>query len=400
MKSKYKDGNHGFVIHDACWCLLQKASHPFTIPLENIILVCESFPVPIWTTALNWGHEYGGYMELDIEGSYPWLECLERRSIAYIQDRGIFLNPLAGLNFDELQNLGSSETLVQNKTTLQPRKEHPDVFSQLPWELCEMICFNLATEDALNLRLASLTFLPLVSSFRFWFSRFEPDGEKGFLFEVREQQKYNLEASTLSQLYRASRKLSEDRCLLNRDRVWRLARQALPLFMFTGLPAQVPSGGPQTLQSSPLDQNRWIRLTGEEHDLKVNSHGLTKPLETGCISLKTTELSIRSCPLRLGIAFVNLGRWDYITGIRIRDEDGREQMAGCGFDNMEVVYDIASLAGFRVCVGPSGLRALQPVDRQQISHPWVGRTENVPTSNRLVADTPLTALRISLDASS
>lgn len=40
------NGCHGFVLHDACWHLLQRAFQPSEILLKRLLKVCESLPIP------------------------------------------------------------------------------------------------------------------------------------------------------------------------------------------------------------------------------------------------------------------------------------------------------------------------------------------------------------------
>jgi hypothetical protein len=62
-----------------------------------------------------------------------------------------------------------------------------DCFGCLPWELRELIAILLPTEDALNLRLASRSFLRIFDSQTFWLSRFQATGDRGFVFEVHKE---------------------------------------------------------------------------------------------------------------------------------------------------------------------------------------------------------------------
>lgn len=60
MKQDPENGRHGFVLHGACWRLLQKAFAPEAIPVERLVVVCRSLPFPLHGESLCWGHNYGG----------------------------------------------------------------------------------------------------------------------------------------------------------------------------------------------------------------------------------------------------------------------------------------------------------------------------------------------------
>ncbi|EJP66353.1 F-box domain containing protein [Beauveria bassiana ARSEF 2860] len=115
-------------------------------------------------------------------------------------------------------------------------------------------------------------------------------------------------------------------------------------------------------------------------------------------STTTTEMQVPPGPVIIGIAMVNTGIWDYITGIRIiRKADGQEQFAGFAFDSGEVLYSVAALHGFNVALGPHGVRALQIVGPQRDACSWIGRTEGVPISELLGVKKSVNRLRVTCD---
>lgn len=87
-----------------------------------------------------------------------------------------------------------------------------------------MIAVVLPTNNALNLRLASLSCLPLFYSFHFWSSRFDPDGERGFLSKSRTVMMAK-DVDDLLHILRLSRSSVAIPDLLNRKRVCTLARR-------------------------------------------------------------------------------------------------------------------------------------------------------------------------------
>src|SRR5690349_23528875 len=44
MSARPLNGRHGYVLHDACWNLLEKACEPCNVPLERLYEVCSSVP--------------------------------------------------------------------------------------------------------------------------------------------------------------------------------------------------------------------------------------------------------------------------------------------------------------------------------------------------------------------
>lgn len=242
----------------------------------------------------------------------------------------------------------------------------------------------------LNLRLVSPAFLPLFSSFKFWSSRFESDGERGFLFEVKETITTG-NVGELLHLYRLSRRSVAAPSLLNRERVWKLAQILVPLVdpSFNHL-----ISSQQT--SSPASRDE-IRLAGKEQ--LPESSDEWKAFKEGYRSTTTIDIDITNGALEIGIAVASTGVWDYVTGIRLVDQHGKEQMVGYSFNDNEIIYNVTELRGFRVAMGPGGVRALQVLGEGQQASRYSGRTEGMPLSERLMTDTPAKLLSVTLDVS-
>ncbi|KAI2629534.1 cyclin-like F-box [Hypoxylon sp. NC1633] len=376
-------GLHGFVIHDACWNMVQKVGGPAGFSIERMVCVCESLPNPLWFNGLSWGHDYGGILELEVDDAYPWLERFPDPSIETIYDIGAMEDPFDGTGIRNL--LSAAMTYPPKGLTLLSKSTDP--FSRLPVELREMIAMSLRTQDALNLRLTSRSFLFLISNFVFWSSRFHFDGERGFLFEVREATTVR-DVNELLHLYRLSRRSVATPELLNRERVWKLAQGLVPIIQ----PLVENFRGQQPCLSG---SSRWVRIAGQEQ--KTVSLLEWTAFWGGCRPTTMIDLRIPNGAVKIGIALVNTGIWDYVTGIRIVDRDGHEQMAGYAFDKNEIACDVTALHGFRVAMGPGGVRALQIMSQGRQACRWIGRTDGVPQSERLVTEAPVVDLSVTLD---
>lgn len=131
MQQATANGIHGFVIHNACWNLLQKASQPSTVSLERLLCVCESLPFPVWSNGISWGHDYGGLLKLDVDRAYSWLERFSGPSIQTMYDLGAMNDPFDGIDFRNML----STSISQHLGTDGRLAEHADHFSRLPFEL-------------------------------------------------------------------------------------------------------------------------------------------------------------------------------------------------------------------------------------------------------------------------
>ncbi|OAQ97593.1 hypothetical protein LLEC1_03517 [Akanthomyces lecanii] len=325
MSQAAADGVYGFVLHD------------------RLLKVCESLPFPLWYNGLNWGHDYCGRLELDNEIWYPWKEMFVHPDVETLDGLGVLHDPLHGPDLSALL-LESSESMPRADAPTDPGGRN-DCFSRLPWELRVMILVNLKTKDAFNLRQASGSFQFLFSSHAFWLSRFDPDGETGFLFEAREKAVAN-DTGSLLRFYRFSkRNLSSS--FANRQRVWALARRLLPLIR-----PPIMSNTSNT-QLDTDDAEEWTTLSSSVY--LPTSPATAELAEPPRYLTTTSEIQMPPGPVVVGIAVVNTGIWDYITGIRIIDrKSGQKQFAGYLFDSGERLRYIETLHGFRLAMGPCG----------------------------------------------
>ncbi|OAA77621.1 Cyclin-like F-box [Akanthomyces lecanii RCEF 1005] len=356
---------HGFLLHDACWDLLQQMPGAAGLSLDRLLHVCKSLPLPIWFNGVCWGHDYGGLLRLMPDLFYPWLE-----------------SPIIASTLSRLER-----KVPPPRKSIQPPNEG-DCCSRLPWELCEMMFVLLPTKDALTLRLTSWAFHPFFSSLAFWQSRFHPDGERGFLFEARDSEIYN-DIGALMNLYCLTRKSVTTPELLNRERVWHLAQRLLPLIK----PPLI--GHSSCSQANDHSSRGWISLQSLVQKADSSLQGRIRDIPR--YPTTTTEIHVPPGAIKIGIAVMNTGIWDYITGIRIIDADGESQFAGYLLDNSEELSNVSALHGLKVAMGPYGVRALQVIGPEHQASGWAGRIDQVPISERLVANRQITSVRVTLD---
>ena len=100
---------------------------------------------------------------------------------------------------------------------------------------------------------------------------------------------------------------------------------------------------------------------------------------------------------QIGITTISLGALDYITGIRLLADEESNARAGYQSHSDEILCPLHGLRGFRLAVGPGGVRALQAIDRDGCSLPWIGRMKGLPVSERLIGLEPLKSLRVTTD---
>ncbi|KAL2145685.1 hypothetical protein VTI28DRAFT_6560 [Corynascus sepedonium] len=215
------EDRHGFIFHDACWNLLEKASHPVPVSFERLFEVCKSLPFTPDHLALSWGHDFGGAAIANNVHYFPWEDRHDTRE---------FYKPHPVFSKDPYEASGVDRVLVEDpeqpptltRTTASPQEPIRDCFASLPQELCTAIAICLPTADVLRARLASKAFWPVFYSQQFWASRFKTSTDRSWFFEARE-----CSLRDWRWLYRRTTDARISPGLQNRRRIWELLQGVL-----------------------------------------------------------------------------------------------------------------------------------------------------------------------------
>jgi hypothetical protein len=377
------DGRHGFVLHDACWHLLQRVFQPDKIPLERLVEVCESLPFPLRAHGISWGHDYGGLHSIDNSNYYPWEDRLmeECRNA-----EALFHAKRDPYNVPEIPKLLA--TRLDHPAVLSLDIKLHDCFSRLPWEIREAIAIQLPTDDALSLRCISKSFLPLLSSATFWASRFKASADRGFVFETWESPK----VADWMTLYRLTGRTHGPSGIQNRRRVWDLAR---PLKNITSLHLA------NDLTMTNLDERfaglRWCKVAGDVKDEVAYEY--PKNFEEGCRILATHVASMPKDLSKIGVSISSLANVTYIAGVRLITPKSPEICLGFVSDGKEVIKEIKELRGFVLAVGSRGIHAWQVVSQDASLSEWIGCPNNSPITERLAHFDSIAGLEVKFDVS-
>ena len=248
MRQQPENNRHGFVLHHACWRLLQKALEPEKVPLERLLKICRSLPFPLRGISVCWSHDYGGLTAFDDQDHYPWEDQLME------QTSGSEIYQYARENPYDIPEISEPLKMpLENQPHLFAKTQTGDCFSTLPWEILEAIAINLPTGDALVLRRASRAFLPVLTSQIFWASRFQPGHEREHVFEKRKK-----EQRDWISLYRRTSYAHSPPGLKNRRRVWGLIRKLIIL-----LPLRLDDCWELPPIPSSVDGLKWIEVAGD-----------------------------------------------------------------------------------------------------------------------------------------
>ncbi|KAI1426684.1 F-box domain-containing protein [Xylaria sp. FL1777] len=373
------NGRYDFPFHEACWSLLEKAYCPKPIPHETLFRVCSSLPYPSRGSGLSWGNSHGGLTFVG-HHCYPWEDPYVERDINSV---------LPSMRYDpyhvpEILRLRHEEPQVP--AVSGPMRQTTDCFLKLPEEIIILISLYLPTADALNVRRASGSFLPIFSSQQFWASRFETNADRSWLFESQEWDK----TYDRRWLYHSTNKAHCTEGMNNRKRVWKLIQRiqrvlslrweetsASDIAGITGLRWQEATGDlrPETPRWRLHHFDEGCRLFREQHT----------PTPLGKLS-------------HIAFSIIKLSATIYITGIRLILNQGQAIQLGYRAEN-EVIVPIhtAQLIGFKLAVGSRGIQGLKCVFDDQSQSQWVGCPDDAPRTQRLMLSSPITAIKAGFD---
>lgn len=376
MKQRSDNDRHGFVIHDACWRVLQKSVEPNTIPLGRFFRICSSLTFPLRGIGVSWGHDYGGLSKIDTKDHYPWEDRLvdqynESESYQYAK-----YNPYDVPEVFELLNMSSQE-----KQNYELCVTGTDCFSVLPWEIREAIAIILPTGDFLNLLWSSKSFLPLLTSQTFWASRFQTGNDRDFVFEARHKR-----PKDWITLYRMTSRAHSRPGLKNRRRIWGLIR-AIVKVLYLQLD--------QSMECQPPIQNpepRWTVAADVRGD-EVSNYSFNE----GCRLLQKQSTSIPADLVRIIFSTIGDGDIEYLAGMRFVSHNGTEIHLGYTINGKEDSLDITALRGFILAMGSRGIQGLQVVNSDGKVSKWFGCPKSSPVTERLVGTCPVAAVVIGLD---
>lgn len=383
MEQVPENGKHGFILHNACWRLLQKALEPDSIPTERLLAVCRSLPFPLRGLGVCWAHDYGGLTYFDNRDHYPWEDLFRgehSRSEIY---QYAHANP-----YDVPEVPALLKTSLKSQPLLISKAHEGDCFSKLPWEIREAIAIKLPTEDALNLRRASAEFFFILTSQTFWASRFEAGGDRDFVFEERSKR----ERRDWFTLYRVTSHACKLPGLKNRRRVWGLIRALVNLLRLRLN---------NTLENPRInlgaDGLKWSEVAG---DIKEETgSGRSRGFDEGCRLFQKQSATIPSDLSRIALSTTAAGNVAYIVGMRLITSDGADVRLGYMAENNELFFEVTAVKGFVLAMGPRGLRALQVIGGDGRVSKWLGCPEESPVTERLAGFESIGALEVGVDVS-
>ena len=390
---------HGYVLHDACYYLLQKAFYPKSLPVRRLLGVCKS--LPFQHLALSWGHDYGRIFSLEYHN--PWIEQDISRRVLPPRWR----KPANPRNIPELEELLQQSKLDSSKIPEVDRKKitftdcapTSNFFTRLPLEILGQVVIYLPTEWVKNLSRASKQLALVIPSGlgqSFWASRFQKPSELAFIFEAQE---HRGSIDWRSLYFGVSKAMYHSNGLQNRKRVWDLIHSPLSELVsmrWSGNSALLSLGAHE-------DQLRWKWVQGSRLPRETVNLDY-EPFEAGYRPIYFQRTSIPNSLRQIDVSIMSIGTETYVTGIRFIPNEGSQvqlgyttKEEGLSIHTESLFLSMKGLRGFILATGFRGIRALQVVTHNGQLSLWFGNSDGLPKSRRLIQSKPIDGLEAGFD---
>lgn len=389
MCQREVNGRHGFVFHEACWDLLEKAFHPRPVPVTRLFDVCRSLPFPLLVVGLSWGHDYGGPVHIDDEHHFPWEEDRFTDREFLEPDPMFSENPYEVPEVRTVLTEAPERPPVPGRAISAATVPERDGLLALPPELRSAIAMYLPTSDVLNLRLASRAFWTILDSQQFWASRFGDVSERSWLFEVWGDVP---KSRDWRWLYRRTNHGHISPGLQNRVRVWNLSQKMLRILEF--------SWKEVGLTTSPKPEPQWwTHVSGNLWERPAGGRYLR--FEGGCRVFHKHRVPIPHNLSRLSISSVRVGDAEYLAGLKLVTAAGESHQVGYWSvaPDVEKYVQVSEIRGFNLAVGSRGIHAIQCIEGGSRTRRWLGSPDRSPKTQRLDVDRRVTELEVGFDVS-
>lgn len=416
--SPYDDGERiwGFPFHCSCWDLLnarRETQEAARLDPQVVFDVLRSFPRH---GLIEFGHDYGGVAVYDLEtdvydiadpsrhpcSSY-FLPGEEPRLVYDRTNRALLdMQRQDPMCVAELSSVFTGErspgSPVSQRQIVAPHNDtvrSGEVFGKLPIELLQSILIELSSPEVITLKRSSRVFQHVPLPDTFWRSRFLDGREFGHVFEALNYfQSCNGEWKAIYQLLKS---MSKSPGLVNRRRIWDLAR-ILDDLVEKRLESQTCSGtiirsyfesvGASSYDTAWLEGRRCLRP-------------LCEHFTTGCRDLYTRTMLVPRDSALIYVSLVTILGKTYVSGLRFPKSRGTIRQMGYVRPGTEVplTWNVETepyrAMGFHLALDQHGIRGLCVVSGADKLSGWAGNHEDIPKRRLVVpADQPDTITRL------
>lgn len=394
----------GFPFHCSCWELLNARRETQDAARDDpqaLFDVLRSFPRP---RLIEFGHNYGGVAGYDINDDpfgildpshqpSPILPGEERRLVYYRTDTALLEMQMHNpMQVTEICSVFKNEKFNSRPVSKTQRVEdrhnddtirYNDPFQKLPVELLQSIVCELSSPAVVSLKRSSRVFQHLPLSDTFWRSRFFSGREFEHVFEAFEHFR-NLKGQWKT-IYQNLRNMSKSPGLVNRRRIWDLAR-TLDDLVGARLESPICSG---TRIRSYFES----AAAEDEEVVWIEGHRCLRPFNrsfpTGCRELYVRNLLVPRDTINIYVSVVDVLDNTYVSGLRFEGFHGTIQQMGYIRPGNETLLDWNTqtdwcrVTGFHLALDQRGVRGLCIVSGEAELSSWAGQHIEIP-KRRLV----------------
>ncbi|CAH0054083.1 unnamed protein product [Clonostachys solani] len=367
---------YGFPAHENCWSLLQKAYSPAPVPYDMIFNVCKSLEGPQPHRILDWGHDYGGALQV------TYGDRIQGRNVDDRRDAPEFFNqdPCSSEDIEGLLRQ-SSETPPSGAEVSPEISLLNDCLSLLSSDVRFLVANLLPTADLLALRLASRAFYFIFHQQSFWALKFTPGGDKDWLFEAIGIAK--VRRVDWRSLYKTTSQLERlPQSLRNRSRIWNLAkliRDATPS-------SPIESATRPSIFGPDCEFDVWASVTTSQQDAARSSENGPK------LKLPRQRFQLPGPLEEIQVYFVRLGPVEFISGITFLMTSSRSRHIGYKSGSVRRLKLREDPIGFNLKLEYLGIISVQAVYSNGDMSDWLGVGLDMPTTRRLVLHDKITAV--------
>ena len=355
----FRDGGN-FILHNACWNILRAYFSGCPILPDVLVDSLRLCPKEMTTKLMREFH-----FNTPKDPSQPLV----------VHD---LLRPTKGLPTP-------SKSVVQ-----QRMKPHFDTFMILPLDLREDIAVYLRTVDLCRLRLISRSMDPVFFSQRFWETRFEIDGDRGFLASIEDTRNVRLGKRNWQFLYHCTNSFNIAKRLRYRKLIWERCRWV------RDISARITSFSPSELCRGHLDPSCW-----DWKDVQGNHRAdaeLPYPMFPRYVQVLLKKAIY--IPESLNAIAVSISReFDvtHVTGIEFLSDHHQTIRLGHIIPGSRMIHDTKHFIGFEVAVSERGIHALRIITQNNSTSLWIGETYSASITNRLILEQKVDALEVGFD---
>ncbi|GJN76254.1 hypothetical protein PLICBS_010366 [Purpureocillium lilacinum] len=399
-----QEGRWGFPFHASCWDIMVDIAGmgKEDEDLQALFEVLRSFPCP--QAVMSWGHSYFGLYRVTEDTEF--LSPEDGRRLAYATYTSVDQDaqtPVEDYDAAEDGHFAGDvlefADLVAPSPATSPKPFRTDdvsgggTLSLLPDEIFTDILLRLPSRDVRNVRIASRRAALMRLPDAFFHSRFVIGYELAHIWEAYDVKEHY--RGTWHTIYTNFKYLSDHPALINRKRVWRLARMVVGLVNQTvGLSCD------GELASRPKTQSYVSELNNGALGMACSSKWLEdqkRPFLVRTSGFLFRRIYLPGKIRSVSACTVNVFGQNYLSGLRFEGEEGETKQIGyvresalqtLEWSEFDDRSDGIVLFGLYLAHDEVGVRGIAAVTTDEELSAWIRDHVGIPKRRLVVGGTP------------